>query len=120
MKKRGSFIVGVLALLLALVIPFNASDVRAADKVLEDYFPNGLSKDKPLKPIINTGDGTYIAMTINQSENILKLSRDFDKALEEQEEKGLEYSTFEEKYNVTGFDVIYQCDISVDGGDWQY
>jgi hypothetical protein len=120
MKKRFSLVVGVLVFILAMVIPFNAYAAKAADKLMEKYFPNGFSKDKPLKPVINTGDGTYIAMTIKQSDDILKLARDFDKALEEQEEKGLEYSTFEEKYNVTGFDMIYQCDISVDGGDWQY
>jgi len=103
-----------------LILTLGGVKASAADKILEEYFPNGLSKDKPLKPIINTGDGTYIAVTIGQSDNILKLVRDYDKSKVEQEEKELEYAAFEEKYNITGFEVIYQCDISVDGGEWLY
>ena len=119
MKRLSKLLLGLL-LVSCIVLTLGTQKVSAADKILEEYFPNGLSKVKPLKPVINTGDGTYIAMTIKQCDDILKLVRDYDKSLVEQEEKELEYSAFEEKYNITGFDVIYQCDISVDGGDWQY
>lgn len=80
MKKRGIFIVGVLALLLALVIPFNAYAAKAADKFMEKYFPNGIEKIKPYKPLIDIdeNDTCWIGAIVKQNDDILKMVRDFE------------------------------------------
>ena len=53
MKKRISLVVGVLVFILAMVIPFNSYAAKAADNLMEKYFPKGIGKIKPNKPIIN-------------------------------------------------------------------
>jgi hypothetical protein len=127
MKKRGIFIVGVLALLLALVIPFNAYAAKAADKFMEKYFPNGIEKIKPNKLLIDIdeNDTCWVGAIVKQNDDILKMVRDFE-ACEEYVDYTDDFywdSSILKFYVDNGIDALettVQFDISIDGGDWQY
>ena len=126
MKKRLFKVFGLLLLVVALAIPFASTNVKAADKFMEKYFPNGIEKIKPNKLIIDIdeNDAYNIGAIVKQNDDILKMVRDYE-ACEE-------YVDFENEYYNDSFLKFYvdngisymgtliQFDISIDGGDWQY
>lgn len=126
MKKRLFKVFGLLLLVVALAIPFASTNVKAADKIIEDYFPNGIEKIKPYKPIINIdeSDTRWISSIVKQNDDVLKLVRDYEASTEYVEFKNDwyedEFTEFEVKYGINAFETTVQFDISVDGGDWQY
>ena len=126
MKKRLFKVFGLLLLVVALAIPFASTNVKAADKIIEDYFPNGIEKIKPYKPIINIdeSDTRSISSIVKQNDDVLKLVRDYEASTEYVEFKNDwyedEFTEFEVKYGINAFETTVQFDISVDGGDWQY
>ena len=120
MKKRLFKVFGLLLLVVALAIPFASTNVKAADKMLEDYFPNGFSKLKPEKLTIDTNDPVYVNTILKQNDDMLKMLRDLDRSLVKRDEEEEYYADFELKYNIHEFDVCFQFDYSVDGSDWQY
>ena len=127
MKKRISLVVGVLVFILAMVIPFNAYAAKAADKFMEKYFPNGIEKIKPYKPLIDIdeNDTYWIGAVVKQNDDILKMVRDFE-ACEEYVDYTDDFywdSSIPKFYVDNGIDALettVQFDISIDGGDWQY
>ncbi|MBO4783021.1 MAG: hypothetical protein J5522_11540, partial [Lachnospiraceae bacterium] len=126
MKKRLFKVFGLLLLVVALAIPFASTNVKAADKIIEDYFPKGIGKIKPYKPIINIdeSDTRWISSIVKQNDDVLKLVRDYEASTEYVEFKNDwyedEFTEFEVKYGIIAFETTVQFDISVDGGDWQY
>ena len=127
MKKKFSLLLGVLVLILAMAIPFNAYEAKAADKLMEKYFPNGIEKIKPYKPLIDIdeNDTCWIGAIVKQNDDILKLVRDFE-ACEEYVDYTDDFywdSSIPKFYVDNGIDALettVQFDISIDGGDWQY
>ena len=53
MKRRIFMVLALLALTIAFVMPAGGIRVKAADKLMEKYFPNGIEKIKPYKPLID-------------------------------------------------------------------
>ena len=129
MKKLSKLflILSMLVFAITLVIPFNASNAKASDKFMEKYFPNGIEKIKPYKPLIDIDENdTYnIGAIIKQNDDILKLVRDYE-ACEEYVDFSDDFyceDSLLKFYVDNGIDALettVQFDISVDGGDWQY
>ena len=127
MKKRLFKVFGLLLLVVALAIPFASTNVKAADKFMEKYFPNGIEKIKPYKPLIDIGenDTCWIGAIVKQNDDILKMVRDFE-ACEEYVDYTDDFywdSSIPKFYVDNGIDALettVQFDISIDGGDWQY
>ena len=126
MKKRISLLLGLLILAFAFVIPVDSLKVKAADKLMDTYFPKGIEKIKPNKPIIDIdeNDTCWIGAIIKQNDDILKLVRDIEACTEEVDYKndfyeGTLYKFFAD-YGIISFETTAQFDISIDGGDWQY
>ena len=131
MKKRAkwftSLVLAIFAVALVAVYPLNAANAKGTDKFMEKYFPNGIEKIKPNKPIIDIDENdTYnIGAIIKQNDDILKMVRDYE-ACEE-------YVDFSDDFyyddsllkfyvdnGIDSLETTVQFDISVDGGDWQY
>ena len=117
-------VLSVLVFSLSLIVPLNTYGVKAADKIMEKYFPKGIEKVKPNKPTIDTSDTYCIGVIINQNDDILKLVRDYE-ACEEYVDYQNDYYNdnilkFCADYGINAFGTSIQFDISVDGGDWQY
>ena len=124
MKKVVKLLVVLLAVLM-VGTAFGARDVSAAtDKFMEKYFPKGIEKIKPYKPIIDTSDTYCIGAIVKQNDDILKLVRDFEACEEYVDFKNDYYDDsilkFYVDYGINAFATTVQFDISVDGGDWQY
>ncbi len=129
MKKLSKLflVLSMLVFAITLVIPFNASNAKASDKFMEKYFPNGIEKIKPYKPLIDIDENdTYnIGAIIKQNDDILKLVRDYE-ACEEYVDFSDDFyceDSLLKFYVDNGIDALettVQFDISVDGGDWQY
>ena len=120
MKRRLFKVLGFMLLAFTLALPFASTNVKAADKMLEDYFPYGFSKLKPEKLTIDTNDPVYVNTILKQNEDMLTFLRDYDRSLVKRDEEDAYYSDFELKYNIHSFYVGFQFDYSVDGSDWQY
>ncbi|MBP5160147.1 MAG: hypothetical protein ILP10_07605, partial [Lachnospiraceae bacterium] len=118
--------IAVLALALTFVAPAGTTRVKAAENIMEKYFPKGIEKIKPYKPIINVdeSDTRWIWSIVKQNDDILKLVRDYEASTDYVEFKNdwyeSEFTEFEVKYGINAFETTVQFDISVDGGDWQY
>ncbi len=126
MKKLSKLLLvfSVLVFSLSLIVPLNTYGVKAADKIMEKYFPKGIEKVKPNKPTIDTSDTYCIGVIIKQNDDILKLVRDYE-ACEEYVDYQNDYYNdnilkFCADYGINAFGTSIQFDISVDGGDWQY
>ena len=125
MKRLSKLLLGLL-LVSCIVLTLGTQKVSAADKIIEDYFPNGIEKIKPYKPIINIdeSDTRWISSIVKQNDDVLKLVRDYEASTEYVEFKNDwyedEFTEFEVKYGINAFETTVQFDISVDGGDWQY
>ena len=125
MKKLSKFLLGLL-MVSCLILTLGGVKVSAADKIIEDYFPKGIGKIKPYKPIINIdeSDTRWIWSIVKQNDDVLKLVRDYEASTEYVEFKNdwyeSEFTEFEVKYGINAFETTVQFDISVDGGDWQY
>ncbi|MBO4560285.1 MAG: fibronectin type III domain-containing protein [Lachnospiraceae bacterium] len=123
MKKRFIGFMRVflaLALVLSLIIPACPAKVKAAASIESDYFSKGLDKIKPAKPVIDTGEADFISATVKQSDEVLKLLRDYDQSLAKRDEEEAEYCDIDLKYDLTALDIAFQYDVSVDGSAWQY
>jgi hypothetical protein len=128
MRKKVSLLVSVLVLALVLipVVSLKTYNVKAAAKLIDKYFPNGIEKIKPYKPIINIdeSDTRWIWSIVKQNDDVLKLVRDYEASTEYVEFKNdwyeSEFTEFEVKYGINALETTVQFDISVDGGDWQY
>ena len=127
MKKVVKLLVVLLAVLL-VGTAFGTKEVSAAtDKFLEKYFPNGIEKIKPYKPLIDIdeNDTCWIGAIVKQNDDILKMVRDFE-ACEEYVDFTDDFywdSSIPKFYVDNGIDALettVQFDISIDGGDWQY
>ena len=129
MKKLSKLflILSMLVFAITLVIPFNASNAKASDKFMEKYFPNGIEKIKPYKPLIDIdeNDTCWVGAIVKQNDDILKMVRDFE-ACEEYVDYTDDFywdSSIPKFYVDNGIDALettVQFDISIDGGDWQY
>lgn len=127
MKKRLFKVFGLLLLVVALAIPFASTNVKASDKFMEKYFPNGIEKIKPYKLLIDIdeNDTCWIGAIVKQNDDILKMVRDFE-ACEEYVDYTDDFywdSSILKFYVDNGIDALettVQFDISIDGGDWQY
>lgn len=129
MKKLSKLflILSMLVFAITLVIPFNSSNAKASDKFMEKYFPNGIEKIKPYKPLIDIdeNDTCWIGAIVKQNDDILKMVRDFE-ACEEYVDYTDDFywdSSIPKFYVDNGIDALettVQFDISIDGGDWQY
>ncbi|MCR5322589.1 MAG: fibronectin type III domain-containing protein [Lachnospiraceae bacterium] len=127
MKKRISLLLGLLILAFAFVLPVDSLKVKAADKLMDKYFPKGIEKIKPDKPIIDIDENdTYnIGAIIKQNDDILKLVRDYE-ACEEYVDFSDDFYyddsllKFYVDYGIDALETTVQFDISVDGGEWQY
>lgn len=126
MKKLSNLllVLSVLVFSLSLIVPLNTYGVKAADKIMEKYFPKGIEKVKPNKPTIDTSDTYNIGVIIKQNDDILKLVRDFE-ACEDYVDYHNDYYDdnilkFYVDYGINAFATSIQFDILVDGGDWQY
>ena len=120
-----SFAILLLVMLVfGTMKPDNVS--AASNKLMEKYFPKGIEKVKPYKPIINIdeNDTHWISAIVKQSDDVLKLVRDYEASTEYVEFKNDwyedEFTEFEVKYGINAFETTVQFDISIDGGDWQY
>ena len=126
MKKRIFWVLALFALTIAFVMPAGGIRVKAADKLIEKYFPKGIEKIKPYKPIIDIdeSDTRWIWSIVKQNDDVLKLVRDYEASTDYVEFKNdwyeSEFTEFEVKYGINAFETTVQFDISVDGGDWQY
>ena len=122
MKKLILGVFVLFTLTIAFMMPGNSMRVKAADKLIEKYFPKGIEKVKPYKPIINIdeNDTHWISAIVKQSDDVLKLVRDFEACTEEVEYNDGYYSKFYVDYGIDALETTVQFDISVDGGDWQY
>ena len=80
MKKRLFKVFGLLLLVVALAIPFASTNVKAADKFIEKYFPNGIEKIKPYKLLIDIdeNDTCWVGSIVKQNDDILKMVRDYE------------------------------------------
>ena len=82
MKKLSKLflILSMLVFAITLVIPFNSSNAKASDKFMEKYFPNGIEKIKPYKPLIDIdeNDTCWIGAIVKQNDDIRKMVRDFE------------------------------------------
>lgn len=121
MKKLSKFLLGLL-MVSCLILTLGGVKASAADKIIEDYFPKGIGKIKPYKPIINIdeNDTHWISAIVKQSDDVLKLVRDYEACTEEVEYNDGYYSKFYVDYGIDALETTVQFDISVDGGDWQY
>ncbi len=126
MKKVTKLLVVLLAVLL-FGTAFGVKDASAAtDKLIKKYFPNGIEKIKPNKPIIdiNEDDPWIIGAIVKQNDDILKMVRDYESCEDyvdfQNDYYDGEFLKFDVDYGITAFDTTVQFDISVDGGDWQY
>nr|MCR5767231.1 hypothetical protein [Lachnospiraceae bacterium] len=127
MKKRFALLLGLIILTFAFVLPGDAYGAKAADKLLDKYFPKGIEKIKPNKPIIDIDENdTYnIGAIIKQNDDILKLVRDYE-ACEEYVDFSDDFYyddsllKFYVDYGIDALEITVQFDISVDGGEWQY
>lgn len=125
MKKLSKFLLGLL-MVSCLILTLGGVKASAADKIIEDYFPKGIGKIKPYKPIINIdeSDTRWIWSIVKQNDDVLKLVRDYEASTDYVEFKNDwyegEFTEFEVKYGINLFETTVQFDISIDGGDWQY
>ena len=125
MKKLSKFLLGLL-MVSCLILTLGGVKASAADKIIEDYFPKGIGKIKPYKPIINIdeSDTRWIWSIVKQNDDVLKLVRDYEASTDYVEFKNdwyeSEFTEFEVKYGINALETTVQFDISVDGGDWQY
>ncbi len=127
MKKRIFWVLALFALTIAFVMPAGGMRVKAADKLMEKYFPNGIEKIKPNKLLIDIdeNDTYWIGAIVKQNDDILKMVRDFE-ACEEYVDYTDDYywetslSKFYVDNGIDALETTVQFDISIDGGDWQY
>ncbi len=126
MKKlpKMLLVLSVLVFALSLVIPFNTRGVKAADKFMEKYFPNGIEKIKPNKLTIDTSDTYCIGAIVKQNDDILKMVRDYEACDEyvdfENEYYNDSFLKFHVDNGISFMGTSIEFDISIDGGDWQY
>ena len=131
MKKQSKLftmlVLALFAVALVAVYPLNAASDKGTDKFMEKYFPNGIEKIKPYKPLIDIdeNDTCWIGAIVKQNDDILKMVRDFE-ACEEYVDYTDDFywdSSILKFYVDNGIDALettVQFDISIDGGDWQY
>ena len=83
MKKLSKFLLGLL-MVSCLILTLGGVKASAADKIIEDYFPKGIGKIKPYKPIINIdeSDTRWIWSIVKQNDDVLKLVRDYEASTE--------------------------------------